>query len=177
MATNTRLARKRRLMRNFNNLGDLATMATNGDKLDSVATALMATKLCVSIETPPVAMPQQSPGTLRKGSRLLELPLDGWMVGWTPPTWCELGEPYRPGSIEVGPWPDTTGISRRYTHKHGCCFLERHGMSKAARIGLMFIDFHTCVARDGIDPQKAHEAFLNIAEYRRRISPDCEGAV
>ncbi len=41
---------------------------------------------------------------------------------------------------------------------------------------MMFIDFHTLIVRDGIDPQAAHREFLKIDEYRRRISPDIDGA-
>jgi hypothetical protein len=40
----------------------------------------------------------------------------------------------------------------------------------------MFIDFHTLVVGDGIDPLAAHAEFLKIDEYRRRISPDIDGA-
>jgi hypothetical protein len=40
----------------------------------------------------------------------------------------------------------------------------------------MFITFNTIVVRDGIDPQVAHRAFLEIDEYRQRISPDMDGA-
>lgn len=40
----------------------------------------------------------------------------------------------------------------------------------------MFITFNTIVVRDGIDPQVAHRAFLEIDEYRQRISPDMYGA-
>jgi hypothetical protein len=39
----------------------------------------------------------------------------------------------------------------------------------------MFIDFHTLVVRDGIDPQAAHREFLKIDEYRKRIAPDTPG--
>lgn len=40
----------------------------------------------------------------------------------------------------------------------------------------MFLLFNTIVVRDGIDPQRAHQAFLKIDEYRKTISPDMEGA-
>ena len=41
---------------------------------------------------------------------------------------------------------------------------------------MMFIDFHTLVVGDGMDPQAVHRQFLKIDEYRRRISPDIKGA-
>jgi hypothetical protein len=40
----------------------------------------------------------------------------------------------------------------------------------------MFILFNTLVIRDGIHPFRAHEAFLEIDEYRQTISPDSPGA-
>jgi hypothetical protein len=40
----------------------------------------------------------------------------------------------------------------------------------------MFILFNTLVVRDRIDPFRAHQAFLDIDEYRRTISPDAPGA-
>lgn len=43
-------------------------------------------------------------------------------------------------------------------------------------VAMVFINFHTIVVRDGVDPQVAHEAFLVIDEYRERISPDIPGA-
>lgn len=41
---------------------------------------------------------------------------------------------------------------------------------------MLFVDFHTIVVRDGIDPSVAHEAFLAIDEYTMTISPDIPGA-
>jgi hypothetical protein len=40
----------------------------------------------------------------------------------------------------------------------------------------MFILFNTITVRDGVHPQRAHTAFLEIDEYRRTISPDTPGA-
>jgi hypothetical protein len=40
----------------------------------------------------------------------------------------------------------------------------------------MFILFNTLVVRDGIDPNRAHRAFLAIEEYRLAVSPDAPGA-
>jgi hypothetical protein len=39
----------------------------------------------------------------------------------------------------------------------------------------MFVLFNTLVIRDGIDPNRAHEAFLAIDEYRQTISPEIPG--
>jgi hypothetical protein len=40
----------------------------------------------------------------------------------------------------------------------------------------LFVLFNTLVIRDGIDPNRAHEAFLAIDEYRQTISPEIPGA-
>jgi hypothetical protein len=101
------------------------------------------------------------------------LPLDRWMVAWTP-AGCVYDTPA--GAIEVGPWPDRTCWSDDYAFTMGCCMANRHKMSKAQKVMMMFIDFHTAVTRDGIDPQAAHREFLKIGEYRWRISPDIPGA-
>jgi hypothetical protein len=52
------------------------------------------------------------------------------------------------------------------------CYTDRHNMGLHAKIVMMFIDFYTAVARDGIDPQAVHREFSKIREYRERISPD-----
>ena len=96
--------------------------------------------------------------------------IDNWMVAWTP------GEPE---AVKVGPWPDRTRWSCRPEHRldftTGCCELARHEWPEDRKVTMMFIDFHTLIVRDGINPQAAHKEFLKIDEYRRRISPDIDG--
>jgi|ERR1700680_2006143 hypothetical protein len=97
------------------------------------------------------------------------LSIDGWMVAWNPAN---------KEGIEVGPWPDQTGWSapssegthpeRDYCFTSGCCHLARHEMTLEPKVMMMFIDFHTCVVRDGIDLFAAHAEFLKIDEYRQR---------
>jgi len=41
---------------------------------------------------------------------------------------------------------------------------------------MLFVDFHTLVVRDGIDPVAAHAEFSKIDGYREIISPDIDGA-
>ncbi len=97
--------------------------------------------------------------------------IDNWMVAWTP------GEPE---AVEVGPWPDRTGWSCRPGHRldftTGCCELARHEWPEDRKVAMLFVDFHTLIVRDGIAPLAAHREFLKIDEYRRRISPDIDGA-
>lgn len=98
----------------------------------------------------------------------MSLPIDGWMVAW---------KPHHPGTIAVGPWPDSDGWSRPYRYTAGCCFSEYRDLPMIAQVAQLFTCFHTLVVRDGIDPQAAHGEFLKIGEYRRRISPDIAGAL
>ncbi len=98
--------------------------------------------------------------------------IDNWMVAWIP------GEPM---AVEIGPWPDTHRWSHRaFPGRHaftiGCCELARHEWPEDRKVMMMFIDFHTLIVRDGIDPEAAHKQFLKIDEYRYRISPDIKGA-
>lgn len=56
-----------------------------------------------------------------------------------------------------------------------CCRHVQEARGVKAAFHLM-TEFHTIVVRDGVDPQEAHQAFLVIDEYRRRIAPDIPGA-
>jgi hypothetical protein len=80
------------------------------------------------------------------------------------------------GEIGVGPWPDTTGWSDRYSLSGGACYTNIRQMSPDQQVAQIFIDFHTLVVRDGVDVQAVHRAFLKIDEFRRSIAPDIEGA-
>lgn len=102
--------------------------------------------------------------------------LDKWVVCWTPAT--GYAAPAIPGAVLVKGLGDRLGsyIDDQYAHTGGCCFFERKGMSYEKQIMMMFIDFHTLVVCDGIDPQAAHRQFLNIKEYRRRIARAIDGA-
>jgi hypothetical protein len=89
------------------------------------------------------------------------------MICWTPNT----------DQIEVGPHPDKTGWNRKYRFSCGACYLKiRDTKNKFLRDLMLFIDFNTIVVRDKVPVEVAHKAFLAIDEYRKRISPDMEGA-
>ncbi|MCP1970828.1 hypothetical protein [Bradyrhizobium elkanii] len=56
-------------------------------------------------------------------------------------------------------------IPIRYRRTAGAAFVpvqQLRGMTAVARL---FIDFNTLVVRDGIDPQRAHTAFMKVDEY------------
>jgi hypothetical protein len=78
--------------------------------------------------------------------------------------------------IEVGPWPDTTGWSDRYSQTGGACYVVLREAPPDRQVARLFIDFHTIVVGYGVDIQAAHREFLKIDEYRRSIAPDISGA-
>ncbi len=96
---------------------------------------------------------------------MTELGFDEWMVAWN-----------RGGDVRVGPWPDKTRWSQGLSFTDGCCMSSWHEISSEGKVALMFIHFHTIVVRDRVDPQRVHQEFLKIGEYRRRISPEIPGA-
>lgn len=111
---------------------------------------------------------------------MADLTIDTWMVAWipvhsTPILGATSGKPPK-GAVKVGPWPDETGWSDGYDMTTGCCNFVRHDRDLWEKVALMFIAFHTLVVGDGIDPKAAHREFLQIDEFRRRISPDIKGA-
>jgi hypothetical protein len=106
-----------------------------------------------------------------------ELGIDEWTVCWTPihGPWSERDSA---GDVLVARLGDEAYWDRRYAMTGGCCYRSRHVADDGSpvplqtKIMMLFIDFHTLVVRDGIDPEKAHREFLKIDECRRRISPD-----
>ena len=91
--------------------------------------------------------------------------IDEWVVAW---------KPRKRRRVKVGPLSNPP-CSERYPSSSGSCRTDRRKGSLANKVMRMFIDFHTLVVRDGIDPQAAHREFLKIDEYRKRIAPDTPG--
>jgi hypothetical protein len=91
------------------------------------------------------------------------------IVVWTPDTnLCRVET--KGSSWERTPgdfWMSATGFGEWGGFKHKDDF---------TRLLAMFVLFNTITVRDKVDPQVAHDAFLNIDEYRSTISPDCRGA-
>lgn len=97
------------------------------------------------------------------------------IIAWTPVRWADL-KPETAGQVVVLPAPDAAGEAKRYMMRAGASSSALATLTEEARVARLFIDFQTLVVRDGIDPQVAHRAFLEIDEYRFRIAPDTEGA-
>jgi hypothetical protein len=98
------------------------------------------------------------------------------LIAWTP-----AGDPDDPtsGKVKVGELlsnPHAKDWTDPFTHTGGAAYAEVRELTGHASVARLFIDFHTLVVGDGIDPKVAHEAFLAIDEYRAFISPDIPGA-
>ena len=99
------------------------------------------------------------------------LPIDGWMVAWTPPDEESYPGYPPPGSVKVGPWPDPDHIawSDRYSCTDGCCWLSFGNLPLADQIAQMLI-IQLAVIDTGIDSKAAHHEFMKICEYRKLIA-------
>lgn len=97
------------------------------------------------------------------------------MIAWTPKYDFNRGNETR-GCAEVGQWPDKTGWSKKYQRTVGGCNFDIQQGDKIENLLSIFMEFNVLVVRDGINPQVAHEAFLDIEEYAKHIAPDMRGA-
>jgi hypothetical protein len=97
------------------------------------------------------------------------------LIAWTPAT--SENSPTA-GRVKVGRLlerndPDWT---KPYERTGGAAYAATRRLDGDASALALFIDFHTLVVRDDIEPAIAHEAFLVIDEYREFIAPDIPGA-
>ncbi len=87
------------------------------------------------------------------------------MIAWNPN-----------GDAKVGQHPDTVGWTKQFQMTAGACYSNWRTFTEDQRQKILFVEFHAMVVRDGVDPQVAHRAFMEIQEYRELIAPDIEGA-
>ena len=92
---------------------------------------------------------------------------------------------WNPGTdqIRVGPLinpmstKDWTDKPLHYEMTGGAAYMDIRTSQDPIWLAMMlFITFHTIVVRDEVPVEAAHKAFLEIDEYRVRISRDIEGA-
>lgn len=97
------------------------------------------------------------------------------LIAWTPVSNDRL--PTK-GSVRVGPLlrENDADWTSPYAYTGGAAYTYRRDMDEWQQIAMVFIEYHTLVCRDGMDPKRVHEAFLAIDEYAERISPDLPGA-
>jgi hypothetical protein len=79
------------------------------------------------------------------------------------------------GQVRAGVHP-AKGWAADYLFTDGACLLGWREMPEWERIAMLFIMFNVMTVRDGNNPQVAHDALLEIEEYRERIAPDIRGA-
>jgi hypothetical protein len=96
------------------------------------------------------------------------------IIAWTP----ARAPNTRAGQVQIGRLvpKDQHEWTALYTHTGGAANRAVRQLSGSEAVARTFIEFHTLVMRDGIDPRTAHEAFLVIDEYAMHISPDISGA-
>jgi hypothetical protein len=97
------------------------------------------------------------------------------LIAWTPA--CETDNPTC-GQVKVGPVirEHPRDWTEGYSSTGGAAYTRVRNLRGAASVAQIFIDFHSMVVRDGIDPKVAHRAFLEIDEYAECISNDIEGS-
>jgi len=96
------------------------------------------------------------------------------LIAWTP------RNDRRPtaGQVKVGPLrrEGESDWASPFAMTGGAAWVATRELRGAQSVARLFIDFHTLIVRDRIDPALAHEAFLAIDEYAESISPDIHGA-
>jgi hypothetical protein len=104
--------------------------------------------------------------------------LIAWSPNYGPEFTAENDWPVNPGEVAVGRLlkEGDRDWTKPFAFTGGAAEVSRRHLKGDNSALMLFIDFHTLVVRDGIDPQTAHKAFLAIDEYRERISPDTPGA-
>jgi hypothetical protein len=90
------------------------------------------------------------------------------VIAWTPVYWATGATQ---GKVEVGPLiAGTNDWTVGYACTGGAAYVERRNWRGPKSVAALFIDFHTIVVRDGIDPEVAHRALLAIDEYAEAIA-------
>ncbi|MDB5432517.1 MAG: hypothetical protein JWP35_3633 [Caulobacter sp.] len=99
------------------------------------------------------------------------------LIGWTPDDMFRPDEPTA-GQVLVTrlPKPGEDDPICPFLCAGGAALEERRTMSGWKQIAMVFIDYHALVAGDGIDPEVAHDAMLEIDEFRRFMAQDIAGS-
>ena len=85
---------------------------------------------------------------------------NNWMIAWTP----DLLESETP-ALEVGPWPDTTGWSGKYSCTSGCCYGHFHSLEEKGQAKRLMNEAASLMFQ-GIPPQRVLEEFSKIRVWR-----------
>lgn len=85
------------------------------------------------------------------------------LIAWTSNGECKVGRLLREGERD---WTDG------YEMTGGAAYTRVRRMEGEAAKAQAFIEWHTLVLRDGVDPKQAHEEFLQIDEYRDGLADE-----
>lgn len=97
------------------------------------------------------------------------------LIAWTPPSWDHKDSA---GKVKVGPLlsEGDADWTMPYSHTGGAAYVHRRELTGDRAVMMTFIDYHTLVYGDGMDPKAVHDAFLVIDEFAEHIAPDLPGA-
>lgn len=82
---------------------------------------------------------------------------------------------WNPGTdqVEVGPWPDKTGWSKKYRMSVLAPMASVHNERNSEKRKLIvFVHTVHLIVRDGCDPKAVHDALMNLEEYQSGLSED-----
>lgn len=97
------------------------------------------------------------------------------LIAWTPPGFGLATD----GQVGVRLLTDDDSETEwlgHFAYAGGAAFFGVQDLRGDAARLRVFVEFHTLVVRDGLDPQHVHDAFLAIDEYAEAIAPDTPGA-
>ncbi len=75
------------------------------------------------------------------------------------------------GDVLLRSWPEEDGKYLNYRSALAC-YLNLQKADFAKRQAIVFIEAMHLIVRDGIDPQKLHNALMGLDEYREACSND-----
>ncbi len=82
--------------------------------------------------------------------------MDHWMIAWNPGP---------AATVEVGPWPDTTGWSSRYPFAAGCCYARWHKLTHEKKLEQMIRGIVYLALTYGLEPQAIHRELSKVDGY------------
>ena len=74
--------------------------------------------------------------------------------------------------VEVGPWPDISGWSLKYTMTAGATWVHVRDLTHDQCIRYLYVEAMHLIVRDKVDPMAVHNAFYIIDEYRDGLAVD-----
>ena len=92
------------------------------------------------------------------------------VILYTPAKWARAG--MVPGAVTVCRCGETGRAWDEHAFKVGAAFTEVRKEEGVKALARVLLTFQTMVVRDGIDPQVAHKALMQIDEYASAMAPE-----